>query len=95
MVIGNGGLGNGIQRETILKIFSPYGKILDVVMKENRSYCFVSFCDTASAQTAFNELNGQCPADIQVQGFKFYIAFIDKCKFQWNENMATCTNIRH
>ena len=79
LVVGNGGLGNGISRETIKVLFSPNGQIEHIVMQERKPYCFISYVDIESAEKAYASLHGMTlkSAD-QTPGVKLYLGYVDK-----------------
>ena len=78
LVVGNGGLDNGVTREIIYTLFSQYGQVLDVVMKKKAPYCFVSFNDVDSARLAVDGLHGQALQDLvetAPANVKIYLAY--------------------
>ena len=82
-MVGNGGLGNGINREIIEKIFSAHGHIADIVMQQKKSYCFLSFSTLEEAEKAYSAVHGRllkCPEEVPVAGMKFYLAYTETSK---------------
>ncbi|XP_065188736.1 alkylated DNA repair protein alkB homolog 8-like [Sycon ciliatum] len=58
LFVANGGLDNGVDRESLVTLFSKYGVLQRVVMQKHKAYALVEFCDARSAQRACVELNG-------------------------------------
>lgn len=85
LVVANGGLGNGVSRESLSVTLATMGELETLVMPPHKPYAFVTFRSTESAQKAHNDLNGheiQC-GDTTV---RLYFCFIESVK--WVENEA-------
>ena len=77
-MVGNGGFGNGVKREIIFALFSRYGEIINLVMKEKQPYCFLSYCNIDSAKLAFEDLHGKVlpdQPDKSMQSITLYLAY--------------------
>lgn len=59
LVVANGGLSNGVEREQLWSLFAKYGSITDIVMKPCKPYAFISFSSVDEAVLAVSELNGK------------------------------------
>jgi len=85
LVIANGGLSNGVQREQLWSLFAQYGSITDIVMKPHKPYAFVSFSSIDEAASAVNELNEKLlshGSDHAVSPDpRLYMLYIAECKF--------------
>ena len=85
MVVANGGLSNGVEREQLWSLFAKYGCITDIVMKPCKPYAFISFSSIDEAMLAMNELNGRLlshgsdhPVSPDPQ---LYLLYVAECKF--------------
>jgi alkylated DNA repair protein alkB homolog 8 len=79
LVVANGGLGNGVDREQLWYLFEKYGKIVDIVMKPRKPYAFVSFQTVEEAERAMKELNGHRLEDSNVDGPLLYLLYVKEC----------------
>ncbi|XP_031564983.1 alkylated DNA repair protein alkB homolog 8-like [Actinia tenebrosa] len=59
LLVGNGGLMNGINRSQIGGLFKSFGTVERVVMLPQRSYSFVSFKNVEDASRAMQTVNGR------------------------------------
>lgn len=87
LVVGNGGLSNGVEREQLWSVFAKYGNITDIVMKPGKPYAFVSFSNTDEAILAANELNGKLlshGSDVPLSPDpQLSMLYVSECKFSW------------
>jgi len=85
LVVANGGLSNGVQREQLWSLFAPYGSITDIVMKPHKPYAFVSFSSIDEAVLAVNELNGELLSHGSNHPLspdpRLYMLYVAECKF--------------
>ncbi|RZF38312.1 hypothetical protein LSTR_LSTR016255 [Laodelphax striatellus] len=59
LMICNAGLVNGFDEGQAVELFSKYGRLVSVSMLAGKSFCFVTFSETADARHAFENLNGK------------------------------------
>ena len=84
IVVGNGGLGNNVQRSELFEIFSKYGDIADIITLPEKSFAFVCFKKLDQAIKAYDGIQGQelkCPDEISVPGIRFYLYFTNNGKY--------------
>ncbi|XP_076340827.1 tRNA (carboxymethyluridine(34)-5-O)-methyltransferase alkbh8 [Tachypleus tridentatus] len=76
VLVGNGGLVCGVQREDLMTLFSEFGPIEAIVMLPGKPYSFVVFQDVRSAEAAMLA----SVRDVFQQEFKhsFYLSYVDK-----------------
>ena len=83
-----------MQREELLNIFSKYGLVLDVLMKPQKPYAFVTFSSVEESLLSFRGLHGRtmkCPEELSVPNVTFYISFIENGK----QLLALCQKNKH
>ena len=85
MVVANGGLSNGVEREQLWSVFAKCGCITDIVMKPGKPYAFISFSSVDEAVLAVNELNGRllsegCDHSVSPDP-RLYMLYVAECKF--------------
>ncbi|KFB50078.1 AGAP011900-PA-like protein [Anopheles sinensis] len=61
IVVCNAGLSTGLEQEALLRETLQYGNVQQVCFPPGKSYCYLHFSLTESAQAAYEALNGQCP----------------------------------
>lgn len=54
----NSGLLNGLQSEELLEELSKYGKVCDISMLPNKSYCFFKMSSIEEAKNVMENMNG-------------------------------------
>lgn len=59
LLVGNGGLMNGVDRIFIVKLFKMFGMVEQVIMVPQRSYSFVTFTNVNDAKSAMDNINGR------------------------------------
>lgn len=93
LYIGNSGMLCGYTRETIMKLFNPYGHISKLIMIPNKSFSFLSYQNTISSTKALDALqNYSSTTDIKnVPQAPFYIQYINKLPstFEMNKQYPT------
>ncbi|XP_072171481.1 tRNA (carboxymethyluridine(34)-5-O)-methyltransferase ALKBH8-like [Diadema setosum] len=78
ILVANGGLGNGIEREEILLLFGSSGPVDDVVMLREKPYCFVKYGDTSHAIAAMQKLHGhQLRRGLGPDNVVLYLSFVE------------------
>lgn len=78
LFVGNCGLDNNISADFIEKKFSPYGKIVDIVMPKKKSYSFVIFDEPRSTDQAIKHLQSQMITTNNQTSLCFYLFPVDK-----------------
>ena len=58
LFVANGGLDNGVDRETLVSLLAKFGTMEGVVMQKHKSYALVEFTTSEAAGHARLELNG-------------------------------------
>ena len=80
--MNNGGLGNNVQREQLLSVFEPHGRVTNVVMEQDQPYAFVSYSSFPEASAAQAAIHGSLLEGQQTvpaaQAVKLYLAYVDK-----------------
>ena len=76
LLVKNGGLMCGVQREDLFNVFNKYGKLDDLIMLAGKSYSYVLFCDVASSEDAMKKINGQKLSVNQETTRTFYLAYL-------------------
>ncbi|XP_070553831.1 tRNA (carboxymethyluridine(34)-5-O)-methyltransferase alkbh8-like [Ptychodera flava] len=79
--VANGGLGNGIQRRDLEKIFSHFGKLTQILMLPEKPYSFVSFNDENEAGKAVDHLHGKTMKSLTadaVNDVTLYLSYVHK-----------------
>ena len=59
LLVANGGLDNGVDREMLLAAFCPFGNVDRIIMEKHKSYSFVVYESSDCAQRAAEEMNGK------------------------------------
>ncbi|XP_071478397.1 tRNA (carboxymethyluridine(34)-5-O)-methyltransferase ALKBH8-like [Diadema antillarum] len=78
ILVANGGLGNGIEREEILLLFGSVGPVDDVVMLREKPYCFVKYGNTSHAIAAMQKLHGhQLRRGLGPDNVVLYLSFVE------------------
>ncbi|EDO33338.1 predicted protein [Nematostella vectensis] len=77
ILVGNGGLMCGVDRESITRVFSLYGTLERVVMLPQRSYSFVSYKSHNNALNAMRNLNGKALDEFGLRSV-FYLSYLVK-----------------
>ncbi|GFS55196.1 alkylated DNA repair protein alkB homolog 8 [Trichonephila clavipes] len=73
LFIGNGGLGCGLDRESLMDVFKSYGSLENIVVLPGEPYAFVTFIAVEDAIKAMNCVNGQ-----KINDRIFYMSYIRK-----------------
>lgn len=79
LLVGNGGLMNGINRSQISGLFKSFGAVERVIMLPQRSYSFVSFKNVEGASRAMQSVNGRRldPSfDFSKAGVVLYLSYL-------------------
>ncbi|KAA0702803.1 Alkylated DNA repair protein alkB -like protein 8 [Triplophysa tibetana] len=59
LVVSNGGLGNGVSRESLLEVLKEGGTVKSLLTPPTKPYAFVTYSSTQASQNAFTLLNGR------------------------------------
>ena len=78
MFVGNCGLDNNISYDFLEEKFSPYGKIVDIVMQIKKSYSFIIYEDPISAQKAIDALQSKVITTTNQNSICYYLFPVDK-----------------
>ena len=64
----------GASYEILAEFFTPYGRIVDIILVPEKSFCFVQFSETKNAQQAFDECNGQ--KSLRENNVPIYLSYV-------------------
>lgn len=78
LLVKNGGLTCGVQRQDLINVFNKFGKLDDLIMLPGKSYSYVLFSDTKSAEEAMKNINGQKISKNPTTDVTFYLAYMLK-----------------
>ncbi|XP_073439120.1 tRNA (carboxymethyluridine(34)-5-O)-methyltransferase ALKBH8 isoform X2 [Dendrobates tinctorius] len=79
LLVANGGLGNGVDRERLLDVLKAYGMVESLVMPPNKPYCFVTYSSPEAAISASSSLSGRDILFVDTeQKITLYLSFVDK-----------------
>ncbi|XP_028401822.1 alkylated DNA repair protein alkB homolog 8-like isoform X2 [Dendronephthya gigantea] len=78
LLVKNGGLMCGVERQDLVNVFKKYGKLDDIIMLPGKSFSYVLFCNSSSAEEAMASLNGQKLCFNQNIFRNFYLAYLKK-----------------
>lgn len=79
LLVGNGGLMCGTERNHLVNLFGRFGTIKQIAMLPSRSYSFVTFEKTMEAKAAFDMIHGrllESPSEFPKCGVKFYLSYL-------------------
>ena len=82
LVIGNGGLICGMERDTLLRLFGKYGHIQSLYMIPGKEFALLSYSAVAEAVDAYNNINGYqlvYPDQMPKADITFYLAYLMDC----------------
>ncbi|XP_028904008.1 alkylated DNA repair protein alkB homolog 8 isoform X1 [Ornithorhynchus anatinus] len=78
LVVANGGLGNGVGRNQLLRILEKCGSVEALLMPPNKPYSFVTYGAREGSRTAYDTLNGQEMVDDFGQNITLYLNYVEK-----------------
>ncbi|XP_006822083.1 tRNA (carboxymethyluridine(34)-5-O)-methyltransferase alkbh8-like [Saccoglossus kowalevskii] len=93
LLVANGGLGNGVQREELQQLFFVHGKVTSIAMPPRKPYAFVCFQEIKDAETAIALINGTVltrPTEMSTENITLYLSFlkeVPKENLQSNDNL--------
>ncbi|XP_053312443.1 alkylated DNA repair protein alkB homolog 8 [Spea bombifrons] len=83
LVIANGGLGNGANRQQLLTVLEQCGEVESLVMPPNKPYAFVTYTSMQEAANAYNSLSGQdMPSSDSEVKITLYFSFVEKVEIK-------------
>ncbi|CAB4002716.1 alkylated DNA repair alkB homolog 8 [Paramuricea clavata] len=78
LLVKNGGLMCGVNRQDLVNVFDKCGKLDDLIMIPGKSFSYVLFSDVTSAKEAMKNINGQKLPLNQTSDRTFYLAYLLK-----------------
>ncbi|MEE6472848.1 hypothetical protein FKM82_009743 [Ascaphus truei] len=79
LVVANGGLGNGVNRQQLLAVLETGGLVEALLMPPNKPYSFVTYGTTEEAIHAYSSLCGrEISPDDPGQKITLYLSFVEK-----------------
>ncbi|XP_038055354.1 alkylated DNA repair protein alkB homolog 8-like [Patiria miniata] len=80
LIVGNGGLGNGVSRNDLKPLFSQYGQLTDIVMLPGKPYSIICYASVEEAVKAHDCLQGWQlrPPDGPTAAVILYLSFINE-----------------
>ena len=97
LMVGNGGLGNGVSRNELKPLFSQYGQLTDIVMLPRKPYSVICYTSVQEATMAYEKLQAWQlrPNDGAVSAIVLYLSFIDEGKFAFVDRNTCDFSIRN
>ncbi|XP_072040234.1 tRNA (carboxymethyluridine(34)-5-O)-methyltransferase ALKBH8-like [Amphiura filiformis] len=90
LLIGNGGLLNGIQQELLAPLFKHYGQVEEIVMLPGKPYSFVCYREIDRAIKAHDNLQGYVLRDgLGPTNIRMYLSYVT----QVPKNSINCENL--
>ncbi|XP_033631422.1 alkylated DNA repair protein alkB homolog 8-like [Asterias rubens] len=80
LIVGNGGLGNGVSRDDLKPLFSQYGQLTDVVMLPGKPYSVICYSSIHEAISAYENLQAWqlCSTESPASGVILYLSYINE-----------------
>ncbi|XP_005999468.1 alkylated DNA repair protein alkB homolog 8 isoform X2 [Latimeria chalumnae] len=79
LVVANGGLGNGVNRQQLFRLLQEQGTVKELLMPPNKPYAFVTFGTVEEARKAYSVLNGYVISSEELsQSITIYLNFVEK-----------------
>ena len=79
LMVGNGGLMCGVDRNQIVSLFQKFGNIERLLMFPGRSFSFISFQTVSESVKAMETVHGRvldCPSECPRPDVTFYLSFL-------------------
>ena len=80
--MNNGGLGNNVQREQLLSVFEPFGRVTSLAMELDQPYAFVSYSSIPEALAACTAVHGCLVKALQTvpsaQDVQLFLTYVDR-----------------
>ncbi|XP_016147888.1 alkylated DNA repair protein alkB homolog 8 isoform X4 [Sinocyclocheilus grahami] len=77
LVVSNGGLGNGVSRESLLEVLKEGGTVESLLTPPAKPYAFVTYSSTEAGQNAYTLLNGRA-LQCHDQSVTLYFSYVEK-----------------
>ncbi|XP_067252441.1 alkylated DNA repair protein alkB homolog 8 isoform X2 [Chanodichthys erythropterus] len=77
LVVSNGGLGNGVSRESLLEVLKEGGPVEMLLTPPAKPYAFVTYSSVEAGQNAYTFLNGRA-LQCQEQSVTLYFSYVEK-----------------
>ncbi|XP_052003424.1 alkylated DNA repair protein alkB homolog 8-like isoform X1 [Xyrauchen texanus] len=77
LVVSNGGLGNGVSRESLLEVLQEGGTVESLLTPPAKPYAFVTYTSSEASQNAYTLLNGRS-LQCQDQSVTLYFSYVEK-----------------
>nr|XP_055067779.1 alkylated DNA repair protein alkB homolog 8 [Misgurnus anguillicaudatus] len=77
LVVSNGGLGNGVSRESLLEVLEEGGTVKSLLTPPAKPYAFVTYSSTQESQNAYTLLNGRSLL-CEDQSVTLYFSYVEK-----------------
>ena len=80
LMVGNGGLMCGVDRNQIVGLFQKFGNIDRLLMFPGRSFSFISFQTVSESVKAMETVHGRvldCPSEFPRPDVTFYLSFLE------------------
>lgn len=80
LMVGNGGLMCGVDRNQIVGLFQKFGNIERLLMFPERSFSFISFQTVSESLKAMEAVHGRvldCPSEFPRPDVTFYLSFLE------------------
>ena len=89
LIVGNGGLGNGVSRDDLKPLFSQYGQLTDVVMLPGKPYSVICYSWIHEAISAYENLQAWqlCSTESPASGVVLYLSYINEGN-NWGSNVG-------
>lgn len=75
--MSNGGLGNGVSRESLLEVLKEGGTVESLLTPPAKPYAFVTYSSTEAGQNAYTLLNGRV-LQCHDQSVALYFSYVEK-----------------
>ncbi|XP_077070995.1 tRNA (carboxymethyluridine(34)-5-O)-methyltransferase ALKBH8 isoform X2 [Siphateles boraxobius] len=77
LVVSNGGLGNGVSRESLLEVLKEGGTFESLLTPPAKPYAFITYSSIEACQNAYTFLNGRA-LQCQEQSVTLYFSYVEK-----------------
>ncbi|KAK7158131.1 hypothetical protein R3I93_009358 [Phoxinus phoxinus] len=78
LVVSNGGLGNGVSRESLLQVLKEGGTVESLLTPPAKPYAFVTYSSIEACQNAYTFLNGRALQCQEEQSVTLYFSYVEK-----------------
>ncbi|XP_016339157.1 alkylated DNA repair protein alkB homolog 8 [Sinocyclocheilus anshuiensis] len=77
LVVSNGGLGNGVSRESLLQVLKEGGTVESLLTPPVKPYAFVTYSSTEAGQNTYTLLNGRA-LQCHDQSVTLHLSYVEK-----------------